>query len=293
VRADESDRARRTDFAYLEASRMALLRAGLRASRAPPRQAQRGLSERTLAVIVHAFYPDIFEDLVEQFCEVHREFKNQIKLFVSAPRDKVATIRVLLEQARLPYELIEVENRGRDIAPFLTLARQAIDEGFEYLLKLHTKKSPHRGDGARWRDDMYRCLGTASQVRWIVSAMRKQPHVGIVAPAQFVVPLTRNWEHNRARVQWLAQRLGIPEVDPGKEMFVAGTMFFARPAALEPLLNLALRLEDFEPEDGSVDGTMAHAMERAITFSTRAAGLGIALAQIAKAKEDQMLIPAA
>jgi lipopolysaccharide biosynthesis protein len=123
--------------------------------------------------------------------------------------------------------------------------------------------------------------------------MRLQPHIGIVAPAQFVVPLTRHWERNRVRAQWLAHRLGIGDVEPAKEMFVAGTMFFARPAALEPLLNLAIRLEDFEPEDGSVDGTMAHAIERAIAFSARAAGLSIALAQIAPAKEDQMLIPAA
>jgi hypothetical protein len=282
-----------TDFAYLEANRMALLRAGLRASRLPARQPKQDVAARSLAVIVHAFYPDIFADLVDQLAEIHREFRGQIKFFVSAPHERVATIRALLERVRLPYELTEVENRGRDIAPFLRLARQAIDERFDFLLKLHTKKSPHLGDGARWRDDMCRCLATASQVRWIVPAMRLQPHIGIVAPAQFVVPLTRHWERNRVRAQWLANRLGIAEVEPSKEMFVAGTMFFARPAALEPLLNLAIRLEDFEPEDGSVDGTMAHAIERAIAFSARAAGLSIALAQIAPAKEDQMLIPAA
>ena len=117
-----------------------------------------------------------------------------------------------------------------------------------------------------------------------------RPHIGIVASAPLVVPLTRNWERNRVRTQWLAHRLGIADVEPGKEIFVAGTMFFARPAALEPLLNLAIRLEDFEPEDRSVDGTMAHSIERAITFSARAAGLSLALAQIAPARADQMLL---
>jgi hypothetical protein len=113
---------------------------------------------------------------------------------------------------RLPYELTAVEIAAG--TSHRRLARQAIDERFDFPLKLHTKKSPHLGDGARWRDD----------VRWIVPAMRLQPHIGIVAPAPFVVPLTRNWERNRVRTQWLAHRLGIADVEPGKEIFVAGTL---------------------------------------------------------------------
>ena len=45
-----------------------------------------------------------------------------------------------------------------------------------------------------------------------------------VASAPFVVPLTRNWERNRVRTQWLAHRLGIADVEPGKDIFVAGTL---------------------------------------------------------------------
>ena len=51
-----------------------------------------------------------------------------------------------------------------------------------------------------------------------------QPHIGIVASAPLVVPLTRNWERNRVRTQWLAHRLGIADVVPGEEIFVAGTL---------------------------------------------------------------------
>jgi hypothetical protein len=76
------------DFAHLEANRMALLRAGLRASRLAPVSRSRISAAWSLAVIVDAFYSDIFQDLVDQLAEIHREFRNQIKFFISAPHER-------------------------------------------------------------------------------------------------------------------------------------------------------------------------------------------------------------
>jgi lipopolysaccharide biosynthesis protein len=58
-----------------------------------------------------------------------------------------------------------------------------------------------------------------------------------------------------------------------KVYFVAGTMFFARLDALQPLMSLDLTALDFEEEEGQVDGTMAHAIERALGASCLQAGL--------------------
>jgi len=81
------------------------------------------------------------------------------------------------------------------------------------------------------------------------------------------------WGSNALAVEKLACRLGISPVELGRASFVAGTMFFARTDALLPLMNLALSDEDFEAEAGQVDGTFAHALERAIAISAQAAGL--------------------
>jgi hypothetical protein len=50
-------------------------------------------------------------------------------------------------------------------------------------------------------------------------------------------------------------------------------MFWARTAALKPLLDLRLETDDFPPELGQLDGTLAHAIERLYYFACERAGL--------------------
>jgi lipopolysaccharide biosynthesis protein len=50
--------------------------------------------------------------------------------------------------------------------------------------------------------------------------------------------------------------------NPAKYNYFAGTMFWASLAALRPILALHLLPEDFESEQGQIDGTKAHALER-------------------------------
>jgi lipopolysaccharide biosynthesis protein len=49
-------------------------------------------------------------------------------------------------------------------------------------------------------------------------------------------------------------------------------MFWARSAALRPLLNLALSFNDFPQETGQIDGTLAHAIERLYLLACERAG---------------------
>jgi lipopolysaccharide biosynthesis protein len=49
-------------------------------------------------------------------------------------------------------------------------------------------------------------------------------------------------------------------------------MFWARPAALQPILSLGLTALNFPPEEAPLDGTMAHAIERLFALSAEYAG---------------------
>jgi lipopolysaccharide biosynthesis protein len=49
-------------------------------------------------------------------------------------------------------------------------------------------------------------------------------------------------------------------------------MFWARPEALRPLLDGSIRIDDFQEEQGQLDGTLAHAIERLYFISAEKAG---------------------
>ena len=276
---------RRHGYAYLESHRVALVRAALRLA-ASERMAAGRASGTRLAAAVHAFYPDIFAHLLKTL----RGNPQIEKFYITSTRENLAELDRICLDHRLEYELIEVENRGRDMLPFLTAMARIRNEGFDCVLKLHTKRSLHRSDGDDWRDEIYETLGHPDQTAWIMAALADDPTIGIVGPAGHLLSQEAFIGSNEATLRWIMGRLGIAPDRPFEaDVFVGGSMFYARCAALEPLLALALRDEDFEAEAGQVDATLAHALERAMAYSAAAAGLGVVAAPKAGLGSDRRL----
>ncbi len=263
----------RTGYAYLEATRMALIRAEASTRFSVCEGGVNALtpSRPRLAVIVHAFYLDVVEELISLFSE----YPEDTEFFFTTPWYQVATLSNLLADFSHRFEILKVVNRGRDVAPFLHTLAHIWDRRFKYILKLHTKKSRHRDDGDEWRNDIVHALAAPGQVRLILEALDRRPDVGILGPENHVLSMTTFWGSNGQRVMNLGARMGVTRFEVTDTVFVAGTMFFARQEALTPLMGLSLTLDDFEPEEGQVDATLAHAIERALTLSAAAVGLSV------------------
>ncbi len=256
----------RLGHAWLEATRQALRRAA-GASAAT-------VSAKQPCAVIHAWYPEVLAELLQALQRSGLVWR----LIVTTTPDQAAAVRRILDVHTLPYDIEIAANRGRDILPFLRVANRLVDEGAECVLKLHTKRSTHRGDGDRWRREMIDRLLAPQRAERIVAAFRDEPDLGLVAPEGHVQPLRDFWGANRDHVAYLTRCMGIPAADDVRDTFIAGSMFWLRPHALRPLLDAHLAEDEFDIESGQVDGTLAHAIERVFTLSARAAGCRVTTA---------------
>jgi len=254
-------------YAYLEATRLAQTRASSKAGMKTPR-----LETAKIAVIIHAFHMDVFREIVETL----GNGDSRLRVFVTTTQEREAEAKEILAQTPFEATVHVYDNHGRDVLPFLSLLKEIDLASYAFILKLHTKKSLHRQDGEDWRQQAVSCLATFEQREWILRQMCEAPDIGMVGPRDHVVPMHFYHGSNIENMKWIAARLGFETLSLDKESFIAGTMFMARTEALIPILNIALGPQDFESEAGQLDGTMAHAIERALTYSAAAAGLGIA-----------------
>lgn len=157
---------------------------------------------------------------------------------------------------------VVVENRGRDILPFLHIANRLLDEEkASVIVKLHTKRSLHRDDGDVWRSELLQRLLAGGRAGKISLAFDRQPDLGIVGPEGHILPVAPYIGNNAQRVSNMLANMGA-EQTAADGVFVSGSMFWARLESLRPLLDACLFDSDFEDEAGQADGTLAHAIER-------------------------------
>lgn len=257
----------RYGYGYLEATRLALLRARIELD--STKVADTG---KSLAVVIHAFYIDIFNEIIERLsCLRHLS----LKLYVTTVEENEEAIRGSLEHSDFTYHLLTTRNHGRDVLPFLKILPEIIRSGEQLILKLHTKKSIHRSDGDEWRKDLLEKLASVTAADTALELFRSNPSLGILGPDGHMIPMSSHWGSNSYTVEKLSCRMGIAPRQLKELRFVAGTMFYARVRALLPLMCLNLEDSEFEEEAGQVDGTIAHAIERAITVSANAAGMEV------------------
>ena len=225
-------------------------------------------------IVLHLYYEDLI-DLI--FLKYLVSIQNFADLVVTVRPDinidSLRRIKTIFSNVFF----IRTDNRGRDIRPFLQALQFASKFQYEYICKLHTKKSLHRADGSHWRDELFdRLIRSSAHVEKVIDRLIANQHVGLLAPLGCITNLSEGPINigNRKWLDQLFKRLDMSELCNSYDtQFPAGSMYWARVAALEHLLDKnVFNLDEFELEAGQLDGTLAHAIERVIGLVVKKSG---------------------
>jgi lipopolysaccharide biosynthesis protein len=226
------------------------------------RKVEKKNSEIRAALHLHLHYTEGVEELLQSI----KESTSQPDLFISTTSEEgKVKVKVMLGKCGLQAQGITIfPNRGRDIGPFLTGYGARLFKDYEIVGHLHSKKSPHAHDDylENWVEFLEKGLigEKGGMMDGILEKMASDPSIGIIYPDD---PGCFGWEGNYSYGKALIDRLGYKAPRPDASMnFPVGTMFWARTAALKPLLDLNLQWEDYPEEPLPIDGSMLHAMER-------------------------------
>ncbi|MDA8230316.1 MAG: glycoside hydrolase family 99-like domain-containing protein [Magnetospirillum sp.] len=218
------------------------------------------------AVIIHAHYSEVVPSLVKH---LHVLESLGFDLYITSSS---ADILDKFIECYPGANVRLVENRGRDILPFLNIYRDIIDFGYKAVCKVHTKRSLYRADGDQIRDEQYQALlGGEEIIKRNIELFNNDDAIGMLVPEKYLISHTdHNMTYDHGIVSEMALKLGL-KFEYSK--FPAGSMFWFRPASLSSLLKLGAH--DFSLESGLADGTTAHAVERLFAVAAKSSGFTV------------------
>jgi len=231
-----------------------------------------------VVVVLHVFYPELLPGLLGGLRHIPEPFD----LVVTVAEGVDVRVEPLLLDLELLREhvVLPVENRGRDILPLVSVVNAGLLDGYDAVLKIHTKRSAWRADhaelpgsGEEWRDELVGAvLPSRAGVADVLRSLRTTP-AGLVTSGASIVG-AEHWGADRELVVDLLRRLELDDLVIDLR-FPAGSVWWGDAFLVRGLRALRLERDDFPEEDGAVDGTTAHAVERLLGVLAVESGLTV------------------
>jgi lipopolysaccharide biosynthesis protein len=228
-----------------------------------------------IAVIVHLFYADLWNEIAERLRNIPIEFD----LFVSVPLGMSDALSDIVLRAHPQARLLEVANAGRDVGAFFAVLPTVLAGNYSVLCKLHSKKGSESPQA--WRDLLLRgLLANKLLVSRILHAFACDPALALVGARDVYVSGTTQMRKNKANIEKIARLLYPDQSIPRRWGFFAGTMFWARPHFFQLLAQCSEGILSFESDNSRDDGQVAHAFERVFGLLAAMGGKHIGLTEV-------------
>lgn len=215
-----------------------------------------------IAVQVHLYYLETLSEIIEELNKIPYQYD----CFITTDTDeKEKRIRESFEQLSNAhnYEIMIVENRGRDVAPFLVQMKDKIGQ-YDYLCHIHSKKTTLSEYGDMWRKYLYwHLFGTSENIKGILQTFENNSKVGLIFPETYPVLLKQAvWGGNKEQCRRLMLDMGLDDDLSDFPVFPVGNMFWCRTNAVKRLFEKEYGPLDFPEEQGQLNATLAHQIER-------------------------------
>lgn len=218
-------------------------------------------SKKKIAVHLHLYYFDLAHEFSVYFSCLPDGFDLYITVCESGLEEKVKAAFAATGASKI--EVIEVENIGRDVAPFfISLKDKVFNRGYDIIGHFHSKKSNDvdHGTGDRWRKYLLSNLIGSVQGINEIFGLFEDPEIGLVFAED---SHNVDFGKNKSFSDTLCDAMKISRLECAT-IFPLGTMFWAKPDALAPLFELPMQ-NFLQAEPLPYDGSYMHATERLIS----------------------------
>ena len=218
-----------------------------------------------IAVQAHIFYVDLLNDIVNKTNNIPAKFDLYITTDTEEKK-KIIEDYIQKETKATKYEILVVENKGRDVLPLLNQFKTVMNK-YKYFCHIHSKKTPKRPMyGDNWRNYLYgNLLGNKDIISEILTDFENSEKLGFVYPETFSGVLRYTIVErkvNKNNLNILLKKIIPRHKKVGNKIdYPAGNMFWARVKAVYQVFEQDIN--DLCPEEkGQTDGTIMHAVER-------------------------------
>ena len=217
-----------------------------------------------VAIQIHIFYEDLIMDIINKTNNIPVKF--DLYITITSPEIKSRLENYIKIYSKTNYfEILIVENKGRDVLPFLKQIKTKF-KYYKYLCHIHTKKSLTAPElGNLWRNYLYNnLLGNTNIVSEILYEFENNEKLGFMFPETYfgiiqqfylLTEGTKNW------MNFLATKLFSNYKVGELSNFPAGNMFWARIVAISQIFSYDFS-KYFPEEDDQTNDTIMHAIER-------------------------------
>lgn len=233
------------------------------------------------AVIIHLYYIELLKYSMEYIANIPEEIDLYFTVSEQCLENKIKDYMKQLGKTNFSIEWKE-NNRGRDVSALLVTCKNILMK-YDILCFIHDKKSLKSSSdflaGKSWYYNLWdNTLKSRNYILNILHTFSENERLGLLVPPE---PCQNShlhiygdeWRNNFENTVTLAENLKIKcNLCKEKTPYTLGTVFWCKTKALAPLFQYDFHYEDFPEEPLPMDGTLGHAVERALAYVAQSQG---------------------